>query len=96
MVLSKYSNYGTIYGKFEGYLMGAWFGWAVGFELEKNGGSEISFWDCNVLGTILSAVDGLPISKYDGTVLGYLESFIYGDVVGKCLCFCCCRGYVHM
>ena len=38
-----------------------------------------------MIGTILSAVDGLPIGIYDDRVIGYLEGFIDGDVEDKCL-----------
>ena len=49
-----------------------------------------------MLGTIIGTVDGIPIGTCDGRVLGYLECFIDGAVVGKCLCLCHFRGYVHM
>ena len=94
--LSKCSNDWTIDGNFEGFLLGAWIGWVVGLELGKNGGSELGLWDGRLIGTILGAMDGLSLGICDGTLIGYLEGFIYGSMVVKCLCFFCCRGYVHM
>ena len=79
-----------------GVFIGTWLGWVVLFELGTNGGSELGFWYGRLRGTILVALYGIPIGKFDGTLIGYLEGLIDGDVVGKCLCFCCCSGYVHI
>ena len=59
----------------------------VGFELGTNVGSELGFLGGKVIGTILGAVDRLPIRIYNGRVIGSLEGFIDGAVDGKCLCF---------
>ena len=39
-----------------------------------------------MIGTIIGAVDGLPIGIYDDRLIGSFESFIDGDVEDKCLC----------
>ena len=49
-----------------------------------------------MIGTILDAVYGLPIGTCNIRVIRSLEGFIDGYLDGKCLCFCCCIGYVHM
>ena len=49
-----------------------------------------------MIGTILGAVYKLPIGTCDGRVIWSLKGFIDGAVDGKCLCLCCCIGYVHM
>ena len=68
----------------------------VGFQLGTYVGSELGLWGGGVIGTILGAVYVLPIRPCEGSVIGYLECIIDGDVDGKCLCFCCCIGYVNM
>ena len=70
-------------------MLCAWLGWVVVFELETNVGSEVGFWGGRFLGTIRVAMDGFPIGTCDSTVIGYLEGFIDGAVVGKCLCLNC-------
>ena len=82
--------------KFWGFFLGTWLWLVVGFELGKNLGYEIDLWDGRVIGTILGAVYGLKIGTFNKRVIGSLEGFIDRDVDGKCLCFCCCIGYVHM
>ena len=79
-----------------GFFPGACIGWVVVFELGKNGGSELGFWDGRVLRKIVGAMDGLPIGTWYGRLLGSFKCFIDGAVVGKCLCLCCCIGYSHM
>ena len=49
-----------------------------------------------MIGTILDAVYVPPIGTHNSRVIGSLEDFIDGALDGKCLCFCCCIGYVHM
>ena len=40
-----------------------------------------------MIGTIIGAIDGLPIGTCDIRVIGYLEGFIDEAVEDKCLCF---------
>ena len=63
--------------------MSSWLGWVLGLEIGTNGGSELGFWYGRVLVNILGAVGVLPLGTCDGTVLGFLEGFIDGVVVGK-------------
>ena len=62
----------------------------------ENEGYQLVFWGGIFLGTIIDAVDGLPLHTCDDKVLGYLEGFVDGDVVENCLYLCCCTGCVHM
>ena len=77
-------------------MLSAWLGWVVRLDLGKIGGSELGFWYGRLIGTIIGAVERLPLGTCDGTVIRSLEGFIDGAVICKYLCLCCCRGYVHM
>ena len=81
--LSEHSNDGTIYGNFEGFLLGDWLGWLVGLELCTNGRYEPGFWYGRAIDTILGDMDGIPLGTCDGTLIGSLEGLINGTVAGK-------------
>ena len=73
--------------KLWGYFLGTWFWWVVLFELGENVRSGLGLWDRKAIGTILGAVDGLPIGICDDRVIEYSEGFIDEALEDKCLWF---------
>ena len=63
--------------------MGAWLRWVFGLEIGTKGGYELGFCYGRFIVKILDAVDVIPLGTCDGTVLGFLEGFVYQVVVGK-------------
>ena len=78
------------------FFLGNWLWLGVGFELGTNVGYEIGLWNGRVTGTILGDVYTLPIGTCNKRGIGSLEGFIDMAVDGKCFCYCCCIGYVHI